>query len=380
VSALVDVERRRALPGVGGVRYDALIATLCLLFQGGAYLDVWAHVHRPELETFFTPWHAVLYTGFFAVAAATVAPLVWRRAPGTPWARAMPAGYDWSLIGVLVFLLGGVLDMLWHVVFGIEADVEALLSPSHLVLALGSTLILTGPLRAAWRRADARVASWPAVLALGFLLSAFSFWTQYAHHFGRPWPAAGNRPTAAAFPVVAPDPLFRNMEIQSLYIAHALGVASILLQAALLSAVVLIAVRRWGPRLPAGAFAVIFGLNALMVAAARDQVSLVPGAIAAGLVADGLLRVLRPSPVRAAAFRAFAFAVPAVYFALYFAGLALTRGVWWSLPLWSGAIVLAGTVGWLASWLVAPPAVDAGDNVSDAPRESHAAERHSVRY
>jgi hypothetical protein len=125
---------------------------------------------------------------------------------------------------------------------------------------------------------------------------------------------------------------------------------------------------------------VIFGLNALMVAAARDQVSLVPGAIAAGLVADGLLRVLRPSPVRAAAFRAFAFAVPAVYFTLYFAGLALTRGVWWSLPLWSGAIVLAGTVGWLASWLVAPPAVDAGDDVSDAPRESHAAERHSVRY
>jgi len=46
-----------------------------------------------------------------------------------------------------------------------------------------------------------------------------------------------------------------------------------------------------------------------------------------------------------------------VYFAVYFAGVALTRGVWWSLPLWSGAIVLAGAVGWLASWLVVPPAI-----------------------
>src|SRR6266702_774121 len=41
------------------------------------------------------------------------------------------------------------LAMLWHIAFGVEADVESLISPSHLVLAVGSTLMLTGPLRAA---------------------------------------------------------------------------------------------------------------------------------------------------------------------------------------------------------------------------------------
>jgi hypothetical protein len=273
------------------------------------------------------------------------------------WLDALPPGYDLSLIGTLVFFLGGVLDMLWHSVFGIEADVEALLSPSHLVLALGSTLMLTGPLRAAWRRAGAEVAPWPAVFSLGFLLSAFTFWTQYAHHFGRPWPAAGNRPTTQVFATVAPDPLFRNAEIQSLYVAHALGVAVILLQAAFIAAVVLLALRRWGPRLPVGAFTVVFGMNGLMIGAARDQLLLLPGAVAAGAVADVLVRALAPSMERTRALRTVAFAVPAIYFLLYFAGIALTRGVWWSVPLWSGTIVLAGTVGWLASWLVAPPPV-----------------------
>jgi hypothetical protein len=357
VSAVVADVDGAAVAALRGPRYDALVASLCVLFQGGAYLDVWAHVHRPELETFFTPWHAVLYSGFVAVAVATAAPLLGRhRARAVSWRSALPAGYDWSLIGVLVFLLGGVLDMLWHVVFGIEADVEALLSPSHLVLAVGSTLILTGPLRAAWRRVD-RAASWPAVLSLGFLLSSFSFWTQYAHHFGRPWPATGNRPTAAIFAVVAPDPLFRTAQIQNLYVAQALGVAGILLQSAFIAGIVLLALRRWGPRLPYGAFAVILGLNALMVGASRDQLTLVPGALLAGFAADSLIRSLAPSVERPIRLRLAAFAIPATYFALYFLGIALTRGIWWSLPLWSGMILLAGAVGWLASWLVVPPPI-----------------------
>jgi hypothetical protein len=359
VSAVVAEVDRRTVAAIGGVRYDGLIAALCLLFQGGAYLDVWAHVHKPELETFFTPWHAVLYSGFFAVAAATAAPLLLLRRPRRAWLDALPPGYDLSLIGVLVFLLGGVLDMLWHIAFGIEADVEALISPSHLVLAVGSTLMLTGPLRAAWRRPTTDVAPWPAMLSLAFLLSSLTFWTQYANHFGRPWPAAGNRPTAPVFSVVAPDPMFRNAEIQNLYVAHALGVASILLQAGFIAGIVLLALRRWGPRLPFGAFAVVLGLNALMLGAARDQMLLVPGAVVAGLAADALVRALSASPARPAALRVVAFGVPAIYFALFFAVIALTRGVWWSMPLWTGTIVLAGAVGWLASWLVVPPPVPA---------------------
>jgi hypothetical protein len=94
-----------------------------------------------------------------------------------------------------------------------------------------------------------------------------------------------------------------------------------------------------------------------MVAASRDQLTLVPGAIAAGLAADSIVRSLAPSVERTVRLRLVAFAIPATYFALYFLGIALTRGVWWSMPLWSGMIVLAGMVGWLASWLVVPPPI-----------------------
>jgi len=34
----------------------------------GAYVDAWAH-HHLSFETFFTPWHALLYSGLAANAA-----------------------------------------------------------------------------------------------------------------------------------------------------------------------------------------------------------------------------------------------------------------------------------------------------------------------
>jgi hypothetical protein len=378
VSAAVGgVARGPVRTAVGGPRYDALVALLCGVFQAGAYLDAWAHVHQPELETFFTPWHAVLYSGFLAVAAATAAPLALHRRPGVPWARTLPPGYDVSLIGVLVFFLGGVLDMLWHTILGIEVDIETLLSPSHLVLGIGSALMLTGPLRAAWRRVGQTRASWPAVLSLAYLLNAFAFWTQFVHPLARPWASSGNRPVAATFPVAAPDPIFRGAEIQSVGVAQALGIAAVLLQAAVLSSVVLLGLRRWGPSFPPGAFTAILGLNAVMVGAARDGLWLAPAAIAAGLVADLLVAALRPSPRRPVAFRTVACAVPGIYFALFFAAVALVRGVWWSIPLWSGSIVLAGAVGWLVSWLVAPPSVPT-DGGADAMRKFDAAERQTT--
>jgi hypothetical protein len=291
------------------------------------------------------------------VAAVTAAPLLRRRAPGRTWNEALPAGYDLSLIGALVFLLGGVLDMIWHIVFGIEADVEALLSPSHLVLAVGSTLMLTGPLRSGWRRAQA--ASWrasmPMMLSASFLLSSISFWTLYMHPLSRPWAAVGNQPTVPGLPVVAADPIaLKNGLMGSLYIAHGMGVGSILLQAAVLTGLVLLLVRRWGTALPRGGFTVALTLNALMLGFARDQLVLVPFIAIAGVATDALVHALGADPA-VRRLRVFAVLVPTAYYACFFIGVAVTKGLWWSVPLWTGSIVLAGLTGWLTSYLVVPP-------------------------
>jgi hypothetical protein len=186
----------------GGIRLDWLIAALSAWFLCGLYLDGWAHAHVPALETFFTPWHAVLYSGFAATALALGVVQVRNMRLGYSWREAPPAGYGLSLVGAGVFLVGGVLDLLWHSLFGIEVGVAALLSPTHLLLAAGGILLVSGPLRAAWQRIPpgSRLtwrAGAPALLALTYSFSGLAFFTAYAHPFVTNWAAstAGARPS-----------------------------------------------------------------------------------------------------------------------------------------------------------------------------------------
>ena len=315
-----------------------MLALLSLWLVGGVHLDAWAH-HQFAVETFFTPWHGVLYAGFFAVAASLVANIIYNIYQGKAWREALPAGYRLSLLGVLLFLLGGLGDMLWHLLFGIEVDVEALLSPTHLLLGVGGALIVSGPARAAWRKGARGQEGWallPALISLSLLLAVLGFFTAYANPF------------ADAFVARTPP---AGGEVRMAY--QALGVAGILLHSALTVGVMLAAVRRWA--LPAGSLTLVVGLAALLAVSVHGDYQLLPAAILAGLFADLLNQVLRPGVERPAAWRLFAFGVPAMLYALYFVTLALTGGLWWTIHLWTGVIVLAGTSGWLLSYAFLPP-------------------------
>jgi hypothetical protein len=87
----------------------------------------------------------------------------------------------------------------------------------------------------------------------------------------------------------------------------------------------------------------------------RDQQGLIPVAVIAGLAADGLLQQLRPSVSRVRALRLFAGGVPLLWSSVYFLAPHLAHGIWWSVHVWAGGIVLTGLVGWLVSYLVVPP-------------------------
>ncbi len=437
---------------VAGVGFDWVVVALSAWFVVGAYLDGWAHLHVPHLESFFTPWHAVLYSGFLAVAGLLVVTVARNYASGYRGWRAMPAGYEQSLLGVAIFAVGGLSDMIWHLLFGIEADLEALLSPTHLVLALGAGLIVTGPLRSGWRRSETEVRTWaagvPMLLALTLLLSLWTFFTQYVHPFGATLAATAYRPsTSYVIPVnlylkdgqllvASPAPgmpaaragifpgdrivkidgrspdgmtaqemgallrgargtvvrlsLIRAAQILEVavprevpivddigFYRQALGVAGILLQTAFLMGVVLLAVRRWP--LPPGSLTLIFGLNAALMTSMRDRFlstgpySLIAAAALGGLAGDLLLRQLRPSVTRPAAFRLFAFAVPSILYGWYFLALRLTGGgMWWSVHFWTGAIALAGVVGWLLSYLLILPRVPhTGQTRTQEPPAAH---------
>lgn len=124
-------------------------AGLCAWVAAGMVLDAWAHQNLGQLETFFTPWHAVLYSGLLAVMA-WLGGLAMAARRVRPEGARVPVGYGLGLVGAAVFALSGMADAAWHTVFGIEQNLEAALSPPHLGLFLGALLVFTTPLRSAW--------------------------------------------------------------------------------------------------------------------------------------------------------------------------------------------------------------------------------------
>ncbi len=125
----------------------------------GLYLDGWAHLNDKP-ETFFSPWHGVLYSG----VGAAVAYFAFRAFI----LRKQSAVEDrWLTSGFLLFLLGAVGDFVWHEVLGIEIGLEALLSPTHLLLLTGGVMMVSYPARAAAARSDSGEAPmrvfWPVV-------------------------------------------------------------------------------------------------------------------------------------------------------------------------------------------------------------------------
>jgi hypothetical protein len=331
---------------IGGLRFDWAVIAASAWLVGGAFLDGWAHNHGKVDNTFFTPWHAVLYSGYLAVAVVILGAMILNKLRGVSWGRALPGGYELSLIGVAVFALGGVGDLIWHNLFGFEVDIEALLSPTHLMLVTGVVLMVSGPIRAAWHRTTAETqarglaAYLPIVLSALYVYSILTFITQFSHPFQNPFPFVQFKPASRDnfYPV-------------------GLGTVDILLHSALLMGVVLLVLRRWS--LPFGSLTLLFTANGALMTTQHDWYSLIPVALLAGLAADVLLWRWKPITGNRNRFRTFAFAVPAIFYALYFGALALMGGVWWSIHMWAGVIVMAGAVGLFMSYLVMQPQIPA---------------------
>jgi Tol biopolymer transport system component len=129
-----------------------------------------------------------------------------------------------------------------------------------------------------------------------------------------------------------------------------LGVASVLLQTAVLIAPLLLVMRRWV--LPFGAMTFVVGLSSLGAAVLRDHYFLLPAALAAGLAGDLMLqRVAAPARQRLLVFCAV---VPALFYAFYFLTLLLWSEVDWNVHLWLGSVVLAGATGLAIAYLALP--------------------------
>lgn len=333
------------------LKFDWVMALLIAWLIIGIHVDGWAHQHVPGLETFFTPWHALFYSAILTIGGFLSAALVGNHLRGYAWTKALPAGYGLSFVGVIIFSLGGVGDMLWHTLLGIEVSVEALLSPSHLALATGGILITTGPLRSAWLRLRNKGVTFfkllPMLISVAMLLSIFTFFTQYGSPFASTWAATNKQ-------VYTRQLMEFNVSI---------GLVGLLLQSAVLMGITLLLVRRW--TLPFGSLTFLYVVNTGLLTFMRDRqlatgiLPLVLVGLATGLAADLFVRRFKPSSANRLAFRVFGFGVPALLYALYFLAVQLSGGIWWTPAVWSGAILLAGAIGLFISYVALPPRIPA---------------------
>ena len=168
--------------------FDWTISIMGALVMAGVIQDGWAHNHGLVDQSFITPWHGMLYgmmaltgvvLGFFAVKFK-------RR--GYPARRSLPRGYWTSLAGVILFIVGGMLDLLWHSLYGIEININALVSPTHLLLALGGALVFAGPLRSVAFQYGPENGGWkrigPAAVSVLATITLLGFFTAYAQPIG----------------------------------------------------------------------------------------------------------------------------------------------------------------------------------------------------
>lgn len=182
VTILLDqpTDLRPPTPTVPMRRRDEVAFVVFSLWTiSGLFLDGWAH-GQGKPETFFTPWHGLLYSGFVAGMAWTL----YERARTARRGEAMPPPDRLVLAGGGLFAMAGVADMVWHTIFGIEEDLEALLSPSHLLLMLAGLLLTTAPLRAPWpTREPSFRAIAPKVAGLALSSAIVSFFLMFANPF-----------------------------------------------------------------------------------------------------------------------------------------------------------------------------------------------------
>jgi hypothetical protein len=344
------------VPGRPRARWgdDLAAALLGTWVVGGLFLDGWAHVNQPGLETFFSPWHGVFYLGF-VVSTVVLARLVVRHQRGRFDPALIPAGYGLGLVGAALFVAGGVADGAWHTMFGVEVGVAALLSPSHLLLLAGGLLMVTSPVRSAWSSPDLPARSsfkdlFPALWATTLTTTVLLFFFQYLSAFVSRTPSTPQGP--------GPEGLMTTI----------VGVASVLVTNLIVVAPVLLLARRW--RLPFGTVTLLAGAGAVGLTSLREFVlgMLVPALVAGGLAADLVVARLRPRPDRPGAFRAAGALVPVVLWGAWMGVYALAYGIAWPPELWAGVLGMASLSGLGLSVLVLPPAIppDAWKSVSKA--------------
>ncbi|MBV2362908.1 hypothetical protein ACFPZ0_24070 [Streptomonospora nanhaiensis] len=339
--------------GMASQRDDWVTVLLGGVMTIGVTLDGWAHKNVIEtLEGFFTWWHAVLYTGFLATVAWTFL-LAYRRRDRHPrwWWDGWPNGYRVGALGVLVFGAGGVGDMLWHEILGIEIGLLPSFSPSHTLVSIGGLLLVTSPLRSWWASGENGWRAVTGIVSAAMSAIAATVLLTYVSAFMTGAPTVAYAPQLGDYGGIVDTP--------DEYVAVQ-GVTAYFITTLLLTIPLILMLRRraalpgMGTAVTTGVIVYFLAINQLPDVHTLAAVLAIAGAAAA----DGLLVLLDRRRGTTALLRLpLAGALfPALVWSFQMLGLHLAEGIRWPAEMWTGTVVFTACLGALLGGLATRPA------------------------
>ena len=318
--------------------FDITFAVTTLLAMTGLALDLRSHVIYGTDQSLFSTYHLLIYTATLMVGWLLAYTGITNVLAGYRWSDALPVGYGWSLAGLILFALDSCLDLTLHAMWGFEAGLEALSSPTHIGLAAGVFVFASGPIRAeiARQRRNGRMT---LARLIPFVLSVVSTICAV---------------TPAFMDLPAIDTPWA-LQIQRVDQAGLLAVLGVFLETATMMGVLLWVLKR--VRVPAGSITLIFVVLCLVTMITTRNPVFLPIWLIAGILSDVVMVILKPSSGVTWRFRAFGSVVPVVLWTVYYAFFMITGlggGVWLTGYVWTGSIVQAGIIGFLLAFVMTP--------------------------
>jgi len=365
VLALVLHKRWKGLPKIGEKYYDPIVLFLGLWCLAGLLIDAFAHIAGNVDDTFFTPWHAVWYSG----AAAYGAYIFYAILPDGGIQQLIQEPFKTlknvepqhkpGVYGIIIFAVSGFGDLIWHETLGVEENTDILLSPTHIGLFIGLMMSVTAPLWSAWSNPKSGRNGLPSQLLIVF--GAGAAWcvallmVRYANLWFAPLQSycySGSLDFC--------DNSDYNYALEQ-------GLQSFFIQAALTSTVLALFLQRWKPA--RGAMFTLFMFHAVgvWVYSEFDSNNLTMGitlAIIAEIVALGYDRI---GPKVYIPFMVASQVIVFMMFALMRVSDISDTTYWiegvnlhvipfgWSIHSTIGSIVVCATIGWVASLIAFPP-------------------------
>jgi|GEM_PF-6926390 len=340
---------------LSSLAFDWMYVGLAVLFMVGIMQDVWSHRTFGPDQSVLSEYHLL----FYASAATMGFFMLWTHMQnvnkGFAWRYSLPHGYGFAFLGIFLFGITGVLDLIGHAIWGFETGIEALTSPTHMLLFLTGAVMSGAPITAMlerYRRTGELTlfTVLPALLGFVNIIVAFTLMTQHlAPISGMPFMLQTVREVTGAEQV-----------------AVTAGVGGIYVQTAILFGFLLWLIRQI--RLPKGSVLVIFTVFGILCSIQTGNVALImPLSLLGGVITELTYDLIQPVIENVVKFRFFATVAPVLFWLGFYGFFMLTGlggGIWYTEYVWTGSVFHSGLIGLALAYLMTLPPVKntAGSN------------------